>query len=180
MPYINCAAGAKNGTAVSRITLQAENERQAFISGDGSLSPFQLQNCSYWTIEGLRTNSADSNGASNDASINVVNANHVTFRRLLVTHSNRYVNSHLMLLYQSQNILIEESEFYYFHRHAIAITATTNSVLRGNYANSRGYTDILRIPLCSMSPEFLNLLKRGHENASPGTHANPLLASMCA
>jgi len=25
---------------------------------------------------------------------------------------------------------------------------------------------LLRIPLCSMSPEFLNLLKRGHENAS--------------
>jgi len=25
---------------------------------------------------------------------------------------------------------------------------------------------ILRIPLCSMSPEFFNLLKRGHENAS--------------
>src|SRR5229473_1247001 len=24
----------------------------------------------------------------------------------------------------------------------------------------------LRIPLCSMSPEFLNLLKRGYENAS--------------
>ena len=24
----------------------------------------------------------------------------------------------------------------------------------------------LRIPLCSMSPEFFNLLKRGHENAS--------------
>ena len=38
----------------------------------------------------------------------------------------------------------------------------------------------LRIPLCSMSPEILNLLKKGHENASPGTHANPLLASICA
>jgi len=25
---------------------------------------------------------------------------------------------------------------------------------------------LLRIPLCSMSPDFLNLLKRGHENAS--------------
>ena len=43
-----------------------------------------------------------------------------------------------------------------------------------------GKGSFLRIPLCSMSPEFLNLLKRGHENASPGTHAHPLLASICA
>jgi hypothetical protein len=40
--------------------------------------------------------------------------------------------------------------------------------------------DPLRIPLCSMSPEFLNLLKRGHENASRGSLANPPLASIGA
>src|SRR6266446_10666406 len=31
----------------------------------------------------------------------------------------------------------------------------------------------LIIPRCSISPEFLNLLKRGHENASRGSLANP-------
>src|SRR5205823_5802343 len=39
---------------------------------------------------------------------------------------------------------------------------------------------ILIIPLCSMSPKFLNLLKRGHENASQGSLANPPPASTCA
>ena len=39
---------------------------------------------------------------------------------------------------------------------------------------------LLIVPHCSMSPKFLKLLKMGHENASPGTHANPLLASICA
>src|SRR2546426_5636654 len=41
-------------------------------------------------------------------------------------------------------------------------------------------TILLIVPHCSMSPEFLKLLKKGHENASPGTRANPLLASICA
>ena len=38
----------------------------------------------------------------------------------------------------------------------------------------------LIIPHCSMFPKLFKLLKRGHENASPGTRANPLLASICA
>jgi site-specific recombinase XerD len=38
----------------------------------------------------------------------------------------------------------------------------------------------LRIPLCSMSPDFLKLLKRVHENAFRGSLENPPLASICA
>ena len=33
---------------------------------------------------------------------------------------------------------------------------------------------------CSMLPKYLKLLKWGHENASPGSLANPPLASICA
>ena len=33
---------------------------------------------------------------------------------------------------------------------------------------------------CSMFPKLFKLLKWGHENASPGTRANPLLASIGA
>src|SRR3989442_8767817 len=44
----------------------------------------------------------------------------------------------------------------------------------------QGHEGVLIVPHCSMSPEFLKLLKKGHENASPGTRANPLLASICA
>ena len=39
---------------------------------------------------------------------------------------------------------------------------------------------ILIILHCSMFPKLLKLLKWGHENASPGTRANPLLASIGA
>src|SRR5215471_12090862 len=39
---------------------------------------------------------------------------------------------------------------------------------------------VLIIPLCSMSPKCLKLLKREHENASRGSLANPPLASIGA
>jgi hypothetical protein len=49
------------------------------------------------------------------------------------------------------------------------------------YAGSFSFpVQFLIIPLCSMSPKFLKLLKRGHENASRGSLANPPLASICA
>ena len=34
-PNIDCTAGAKNGTAAAPITLKAQNERKAFLNGDG-------------------------------------------------------------------------------------------------------------------------------------------------
>src|SRR6266446_182809 len=39
---------------------------------------------------------------------------------------------------------------------------------------------VLIVPNCYMSPTFLKLLKRGHENASQGKLANPSPVSMCA
>jgi len=39
---------------------------------------------------------------------------------------------------------------------------------------------LLIVPNCYISPTFLKLLKRGHENASQGKLANPSPVSMCA
>jgi len=38
----------------------------------------------------------------------------------------------------------------------------------------------LTVPTCSISPKYLKLLKRGHENASRESRPTPLLASICA
>ena len=59
-----------------------------------------------------------------------------------------------------------------------AVTPEADSVAQALV--TRRYIGILIIPLCSMSPKFLKLLKRGHENASRGSLANPPLASICA
>jgi hypothetical protein len=40
--------------------------------------------------------------------------------------------------------------------------------------------DQLIVPDCSISPKFLKLLKRGHENASRGSRPTPPLALICA
>jgi hypothetical protein len=42
------------------------------------------------------------------------------------------------------------------------------------------YFNKLIVPHCSKFPKYLKLLKRGHENASRGSLANPPLASICA
>ena len=61
---INCSSNAKNGTASAPITIQALNERQAFIKGDGSGEPFHISNCSYWKIIGLHIEDGDFTGKS--------------------------------------------------------------------------------------------------------------------
>jgi len=41
------------------------------------------------------------------------------------------------------------------------------------------HLELIVLP-CQISPKFLKLLKRGHENASPGNRANRALDSSCA
>jgi hypothetical protein len=143
-PFINCALnGVQNGTITSPITIKAQNERRAFLSGHGGKAAFMMTNCSYWNVQGLRAKSTDKAGATGSVSVFVVyKSKHVTFKRLLVTHNNRYANSHLLLLAHSTNILVEESEFYNFQRYAILNWHTNNSIFRRNYFNSRGYADV--------------------------------------
>ena len=138
---IDCASGSLNGTAAQPITVKAENERQAFISGDGITTPLILTNCAYWRLEGLRLEAAD---AANQAGepLNVTLSNNIQLKRLLLARNNRYANAHLFLLSNSTNILVEDSELYYFHRHAILNWYTDNSIYRRIYCHSRGYEDI--------------------------------------
>jgi Right handed beta helix region len=140
-PNINCSTNAKNGTDSQRITIKAENERQAFFNGDGSADIFQIYNCSYWSIEGLRIESADST-AGFGASVFLESSSQITVRRLLVAHNNRYRNSHLIAILHTKSSLFEENELYYFHRHGFVLGASDNNIFRRNYINSRGYVDI--------------------------------------
>jgi Right handed beta helix region len=142
-PHITCGSNASNGTAAQPITLKAASERQAFLSGNGTVTPFRMVNCSYWTVEGLRLRSADAQGSPVSGTPAVAdNVANVTLKRLLITHNNRYQNSHLLSLKNSSHVLVEESEFYSFHRHAILVYHTNNSTFRRNYFNSRGHADI--------------------------------------
>jgi hypothetical protein len=141
-PNINCSAGARNGTATQPITLKAETERKALIAGTGTGNSFSMRDCAYWTIQGLQVRSADAKVESVPAVVHIEDSSHLTLRRLLVHHSNRYLLNPLLLLQRTSYSLVEESEFYYFHRYAISTKYGTNNTFRRNYINSRGYADI--------------------------------------
>ena len=145
-PDINCNTNAVNGTATKPITIKAQNERQAFLQGDGSGRPFIMRACSYWNIEGLRAQNGDfpneGSGTGAGSVFVVTGSSNITMKRLLGTKNNRYKNSHIYIVNDSSDILIEESEAYYFHRHGFSIFQSSFVTLRRNYANSRGYADI--------------------------------------
>jgi hypothetical protein len=140
---IDCSSNAVNGTASQPITIKAENERQAFVQGDGSYTPFLLNNCAYWVIQGLRVQNADnpSQGGDTDGVMVLKNNDHLTVRRNLLAFSNRYFNQHGMMV-RATNSLIEENELYSIKRHGILLGQASNNVIRRNYANSRGICDI--------------------------------------
>jgi hypothetical protein len=144
-PYINGKSGYPSGTAEQPITVRAENERRALIDGDGTpTGGLIIVEVSHWFFEGLRIKGKDlrlSEG-NHGVGVSLVRSNFVTLRRLLITHDNRYTNSHLLTVSGSSNVLVEECEFYDFHRHAINLHGSDHGIYRRNYANSRGYADL--------------------------------------
>ncbi|MBI2557719.1 hypothetical protein HYW20_00185, partial [Candidatus Woesearchaeota archaeon] len=127
--------------------------RTAFLQGDGSARPIMMRNCNYWIFDGIRAENGDFQGEGGfEAGAVMVfdNAAHITVRRMLLAKNNRYINSHLLTgvgYYNANGIgisdsLIEENEFYSFHRHAIALSPGTGNVIRRNYFNNRGYNNI--------------------------------------
>lgn len=152
---INCATTHNSGSSGNPITITATNERAARLQQDGSGEAIALSNCAYWVFSGLHVSSADKSGTSGTMDVIIAtDGDHLTFERLLVHHNNRYINSHLLLLVRTHDSLIEESEFYSFHRHAIEIggagsNASNRNTVRRVYANSRGHADL---PGCSNSP----------------------------
>ena len=142
---IDCNVDSVNGTASQPITIRAENERQAFISGDGVLSrTFSIINCSYWVIDGLRIENADNaiwNGFEVGEVVLIENSNNITLRRLLLRFPNTCgLSAHDIQASNSANVLIEENEIYSFGRQGIKIESSNNTIVRRNYIKRRSPT----------------------------------------
>ena len=109
-----------NGTAAQPITIKALNERKAHIDNPGTSYSVTGTNCSYLTFEGIQASSQDNSGStSSGGGLHFTDCHHLVFKHLLVHHNNRYANSHLLTLIRVTDSLVEDSEFYYFHRHAV-------------------------------------------------------------
>lgn len=142
---VTCGGGAKNGTASAPITVQAEHERQAWLKDDGGGTLLFVNKCSYWNFTGFHASSGDAQGNPSASFFLVTGGDHIAFRRNLLTNPNRRLNQSMITYNTSSYGLIEENELYYYTRHGFLLTRTPNSIVRRNYANSRGYSDNLRV-----------------------------------
>ncbi len=140
---IDCKStgNANNGTSGEPITIRADHERKAALVSDGTQAPFVMANCSWWRIEGLRAQNADNSSGSQSAGFpfRLSYVRYVTARRLLGSHNNRKNNTHVFVVENSERVLLEECEAYFFHRHAFSIWKSRAVTLRRNYANSMLY-----------------------------------------
>ena len=141
LPEIDCSAlggNSSNGTSGAPITLAAQNERRAHLDTSSVLNEphraFQMTDCSHWNIEGLHVEGTQGLETGSILMI-IVRSDHIVLRRLLVHGSNTCTNSHLLSLNISDEVLVEESEFYDFHRHGIHGFHSTNLTYRRNYVN---------------------------------------------
>jgi hypothetical protein len=151
-PNINCSSGAHNGTSGSPITIQALNERQAFLAGDGTAMPFQILNCSYWNIIGLHIEDGDfPNEPNGEAELDVINSSHLLIQRNIVARDNGCSgrNDHPILLQSgSSHNQIIENEGYIYRNHFIALYSNSNNnEVARNYSNWRHKS----IPSCAGS-----------------------------
>jgi hypothetical protein len=140
---IDCKStgNANNGTSGEPITIKADHERQAALISDGTQAPFEMANCAWWRVEGLRTKNADNSSTSQSAGypFRFSYVRYVTGKRLLGSHNNRKHNTHIYAVENSEQVTLEECEAYFFHRHAFSIWRSRGVTLRRNYANSMLY-----------------------------------------
>jgi hypothetical protein len=155
---ITCAAGAttvpnpfvvQDGTSLAPITVRAENQRHAWLKGDGQAGPpLSIDGCSYWNIDGLRADSADFPSPIDTVEFGSVvvlgtDNQHLKLQHLLVGHPNRYKHSHALVISdRSSNVLVEDCELYDFHHNAFEARRTSAITFRRNYVNSRGMIDL--------------------------------------
>jgi hypothetical protein len=140
---VNCGAGAPNGTASAPITVIAQNERQVTLQGEG-YSGVQIENCSYWIVQGLYVTNTDVDMyPCSYHNISVANSDHISVIRNVVDHTNGYCNAHgIFVAYGNGYNLVQENEVYDFHRHGIGFGYNSNNTARRNYVNPRGRTDV--------------------------------------
>jgi hypothetical protein len=143
LPHIVCSEGgnAPNGTAERPITISAANERKALLQSDGHTAGLTMEGCSWWNLQGLQAASRDATNAPQDGGypFRFSKVDHVTLRRLLGSHNNRQENTHVFAVEDSTNVLLEECEAYFFHRHAFSIWRSRFVTIRRCYANSMLY-----------------------------------------
>ncbi len=128
-------------TAGNELKLTAENQRQAKIFDNGTGQAVKISSSSYINLDGLYARSTDNSAAVNSGQgepFRISGSHHIQAKNLLGVNPNRYANSHIIEVTQSQDILVEDFEGYIFHRHCTMGFKSERMVVRRAYCNPRG------------------------------------------
>ncbi|MEK6747018.1 MAG: hypothetical protein AABY33_08315, partial [Pseudomonadota bacterium] len=127
-----------NCTSGSVLTIMAQNSRQALIRDDGTGRAVDIQNSAYVIVDGLYARSVDRVGVvANGGPFRIKLSNHVTIRNSIGVNPNRYANVMIFSALNSQDLLFEGNEGYFFHRHCITGWESERIVVRRQYCNPR-------------------------------------------
>jgi hypothetical protein len=137
---VNCQAGAKNGTADAPILVRAANERKAWLRAESAWDSMRVRYCSFWEFRGLRVSGRDITTLTQV--VHISDSSDLVLRGFLVHDANRYFNTKLINLIRVQRTLVEDTEFYDFHRAGLEAWLSNGNILRRAYFNSRGKTDL--------------------------------------
>jgi len=128
-------------TLGAQYTIRAENERMAHIASNGTTYAIRTLNASYINIEGLRASTID-NATTGTSTVQARLSDHITFRRILAVGNNRYFNTHVIELWETDDSLVEESEAHLFHRHGFITEHGVRNTFRRNYCHPHNRADI--------------------------------------
>lgn len=140
--HVDCGTdgNAPNGAPGRPIVVRAQNERRALLQSDGHEAGLTMEGCSWWQVEGLRAASQDADAPQiGGYPVRLSKVHEITLKRLLGSHNNRQQNTHVFAVEDSTNVLLEECEAYFFHRHAFSIWRSRFVTVRRCYANSMRY-----------------------------------------
>ena len=94
--------------------------------------------CQWWTFEGLHLESTTVTSGTIAEAFEIDASTNIMARRLLVRHNNGDTNSAVLQVYNSSNILVEESEAYDFTLAGISVVNGSNLTIRRNYVARSG------------------------------------------
>lgn len=134
-------APCPSGTPEMPITIRSQDPRGAAIRMDvGQSGPNVLVgHCDSYILDGLTVVGRDGAGSN---PVSIFNSTNIVVRNSLVAENNRNGNTHLIAINDCANVLVEDSEFYDFHRYAVTSWRSRRVTARRNYFNSRGRSDI--------------------------------------
>jgi hypothetical protein len=133
----------QSGTATAPIRVVALTDRRAHVVGDGMEDTLRMDSgCAYFAIEGLFVENVDNSAGISGSAIAMVNTSHMTVRRVLARHNNRFINSHLIEANDSSDMLVEDTEIYDFHRDGLQMFNTQRGTVRRVYVDSRDNADV--------------------------------------